>query len=55
MIPTIYVFKDGRRMRINESDLPRFRDEGWSQADTAKPAVEEQPTKKRGRVPKVSA
>lgn len=30
-IETVLVFKDGRKLRINKTDLPRLKADGWSQ------------------------
>lgn len=30
ILPTVTVFKNGKGMIVNESDLERFRAEGWA-------------------------
>ena len=40
-VPTVKVYKDGKMMICNESDLDRFRAEGWELAAVEPPKAKQ--------------
>jgi hypothetical protein len=59
-IPTVTLYKHGREVRFNLTDLPAKLADGWSEKPETKPETKpeisepETPEKRRGRPPKAS-
>lgn len=44
-LKTIFLFKDGERIRVNDTDMNRFRKDGWEPEPEPEPVKPEKPAK----------